>query len=83
VHEHNRIALAFVEIGDLDSAVMKTRHPTIPFVVNENTAQAPLLAVEGLGKGLQSIKFIRLRRQSPSPAEARPPSVFANRRAFL
>ena len=31
VHEHNRIALAFVEIGNFNSAVVKTRHQAIPF----------------------------------------------------
>ena len=32
MHQHDRIALAFVEIGDFDIVVLEARHQAVPYL---------------------------------------------------
>src|SRR5713226_6292734 len=64
VHEQDRIALAFVEVGNLNSAVMKTRHR--------------LIRIFGRGIGDGGRKLSRARPRPPGTAQtAKPQPLFA------
>src|ERR1700690_1199923 len=63
MYEQNRIALAFVEICDFNSAVMKTRHRSFHVLGKDGNRGWP--------------KTSRFSRRSPPPAEVMPPSAFA------